>query len=61
MAYDVEDTVARVEAMSWPRRAKEITAYVLRTGRLPEAAGLAWSGTADIDDAPESPNGSAKA
>jgi putative phosphoesterase len=60
-AYEVEQTVARVEAMPWPRRAKEITAYVLRTGRLPEVAEPAWSGTADIDDEPESPNGPAEA
>jgi putative phosphoesterase len=33
--YPVEDTVARVEAMPWPRRAKDITTSVLRNGRLP--------------------------
>jgi putative phosphoesterase len=34
-AYPIEETVARVEAMPWPRRAKDITAAVLRLGRLP--------------------------
>jgi len=33
--YPVETTVARVESMPWPRRAKDITACVLRLGRLP--------------------------
>lgn len=36
--YDVEETVRRVEAMNWERRAKEMTAHVLRTGRLPVAS-----------------------
>jgi putative phosphoesterase len=35
--YPVEETVARVEQMPWPRRAKEITASVLRLGRLSPA------------------------
>jgi putative phosphoesterase len=51
--YHVEQTVARVEAMPWPRRAKEITAHVLRTGRLPDILGQDASGTADIDEDPE--------
>jgi diadenosine tetraphosphatase ApaH/serine/threonine PP2A family protein phosphatase len=34
-AYPVEETIARVETMPWPRRAKDITASVLRLGRLP--------------------------
>ena len=33
--YPVETTVARVESMPWPRRAKDITTCVLRLGRLP--------------------------
>jgi putative phosphoesterase len=33
--YPVEATVARVESMPWPRRAKDITASVLRLGRMP--------------------------
>jgi putative phosphoesterase len=37
VAYAVEETVARIETMPWPRRAKEITAHVLRLGRLPSA------------------------
>ena len=32
--YPIEQTVARIEEMPWPRRAKEITASVLRLGRL---------------------------
>jgi putative phosphoesterase len=48
--YSVEQTVARVEAMPWQRRAKEMMTYVLRTGRLPEQAGPASSGTPDIDE-----------
>ena len=35
--YPIEETVARVEQMPWPRRAKEITASVLRLGRLSPA------------------------
>ncbi len=53
VAYQVEQTVARVEAMPWPRRAKDIMGYVLRTGRLPDLAGPDWSGTADVDDDPD--------
>ena len=59
VAYPVEETVARVEAMPWPRRAKDIMAYVLRVGRLPAADGPEWSispetsGTSDIDDDPD--------
>jgi putative phosphoesterase len=37
--YPVETTVARVESMPWPRRAKDITASVLRLGRLPAQFG----------------------
>lgn len=33
--YPVEQTIARVEAMPWPRRAKEMMGFVLRSGRLP--------------------------
>ena len=35
--YPIEETVARIEQMPWPRRAKEITASVLRLGRLSPA------------------------
>jgi putative phosphoesterase len=35
VTYPVEETVAKVETMPWPRRAREITASVLRMGRLP--------------------------
>lgn len=34
--YPIEETVAHVEATSWPPRAKEIICHVLRVGRLPE-------------------------
>lgn len=60
VAYPIERTVARVEAMPWPRRAKDITTHVLRTGRLPAVDGPSGSsakeasGTADIiDDEPD--------
>jgi putative phosphoesterase len=33
--YPIEETIARIEAMPWPRRAKDIAASVLRSGRLP--------------------------
>ena len=36
-AYPIEQTVARIDQMPWPRRAKEITASVLRLGRLSTA------------------------
>jgi putative phosphoesterase len=52
VAYAVEETVARVEAMPWPRRAKDITSYVLRLGRLPDDVGLDGAGTA-LDDEPD--------
>jgi putative phosphoesterase len=53
VAYPVEKTVARVEAMPWPRRAKEIMSYVLRLGRLPLEMGPDGSGTAALDDDPD--------
>jgi putative phosphoesterase len=53
VAYPVEQTVARVEAMPWPRRAKEITASVLRLGRLPVPMGPEGSATAILDDDPD--------
>jgi putative phosphoesterase len=53
VAYPIEETVARVEAMPWPRRAKEITSYVLRLGRLPMEMGPDGSGTAILDDDPD--------
>ena len=60
--YPIEETVARVEAMPWPRKAKEMTAFVLRLGRLPlEPAPKAtrrpsstmnqtWTSTIRLDD-----------
>jgi putative phosphoesterase len=53
VAYPVERTIARVESMPWPQRAKDLTAYVLRSGRLPAPDGPELSGTPDIDDDPD--------
>jgi putative phosphoesterase len=50
--YPIEDTIARIEAMPWPRRGKDIMSYVLRSGRLPaqlETEGLRTT----IDDDPD--------
>jgi hypothetical protein len=44
--YPIDQTIARVEAMPWPRRGKEIMEYVLRSGRLP--AHLDQEGPASI-------------
>ena len=33
--YPVEETIARIEAMPWPRRGKEILGFVLRSGGCP--------------------------
>jgi putative phosphoesterase len=47
--YPIEETVARIEQMPWPSRAKEIAASVLRLGRLsPVMERL----IPDIDDEP---------
>ncbi len=57
--YAVERTVERVEAMPWPRRARDIMTHVLRVGRLPAQDGAGGyrpaeaSGTADIEDDPD--------
>jgi putative phosphoesterase len=53
VAYSVEQTIGRVEAMPWPRRAKDIMAYVLRFGKLPAQDGAETSGTLNIDDDPD--------
>jgi putative phosphoesterase len=37
VSYPVEESVARVESMPWPRRAKDLLGHVLRFGRLPGA------------------------
>ncbi len=50
ISYPIEETVARVEAMPWPRRAKELTVTSLRLGRLPLEMGPEASGTAILDD-----------
>jgi len=50
--YPVEETIARVEAMPWPRRAKDITSTVLRLGRLP--ASMNHNGAdSELDDDPD--------
>ena len=38
VAYPVEETIARVEASSYPARAKHLISHSLRCGRLPETA-----------------------
>jgi diadenosine tetraphosphatase ApaH/serine/threonine PP2A family protein phosphatase len=35
IAYPVEETIARIEAMPWSPRAKEMMEHALRSGRLP--------------------------
>ena len=35
MTYPVEETIARIEAMPWSPRAKEMMQHALRSGRLP--------------------------
>ena len=35
IAYPIEETIARIDVMPWPRRTKEITSHVLRFGKLP--------------------------
>jgi putative phosphoesterase len=57
VAYPVERTIARVEAMPWPRRAKEMTASVLRLGRLPVEMGPEGLDTALIDENPDPDDG----
>jgi putative phosphoesterase len=45
-AYPIEETVGRIEATNWPRRAKDLMSQVLRTGRLP---GTAYDPDAEAD------------
>jgi putative phosphoesterase len=49
--YPIEETVRRVEAMPWHPRAKEMTAFVLRNGRLPtwQASQAPLAGAGDRD------------
>jgi diadenosine tetraphosphatase ApaH/serine/threonine PP2A family protein phosphatase len=52
VAYPVEETITRIEGTPWPRRAKDILGFVLRSGRLP--AQLEEDGVeADVDDEPD--------
>jgi len=54
--YPVEETIARVEAMPWPRRGKEMMEHVLRSGRLP--ARLDQEGSElTLDDEPDADEG----
>ncbi len=54
VGYPIEATIAQVEAMPWPQRAKDMMAHVLRVGRLPthDGPGMATaseaSGTPDV-------------
>jgi putative phosphoesterase len=38
VAYPVEETIARIERLGWPRRAQDMINHVLRFGRLPRGA-----------------------
>ena len=49
----IEETIARIEAMPWPQRAKEMTAYVLRLGRLPLEPAVEGAETAILEDEPD--------
>jgi putative phosphoesterase len=58
VAYPVEETIARIERLGWPRRAQEMMEHVLRFGRLsgirtdPDAEAEVKSGAhvgADLD------------
>jgi hypothetical protein len=52
--YPVEETIARLDAMPWPSRAKEILGQVLRLGRLPStAAGDGVESTIEEDAGPD--------
>ena len=54
--YPVDQTIARIEAMPWPRRGKEIMGFVLRSGRLP--AHLDQEGSASVvEDEPDPDEG----
>jgi diadenosine tetraphosphatase ApaH/serine/threonine PP2A family protein phosphatase len=35
VVYPVEETIARIQRLGWPRRAQEMIEHVLRFGRLP--------------------------
>jgi putative phosphoesterase len=48
-AYPIEETIARIEEMPWPRRAKDIAASVLRLGRLPASEQIDAGSAPDED------------
>jgi putative phosphoesterase len=67
VAYPVEETIRSIEATDWPRRAKDLMAQVLRTGRLPgvpsdpdaetdDEAGLDLAEAADTASGPPQPS-----
>jgi putative phosphoesterase len=50
--YPIDETIARIEDMPWPRRSKDIMAFVLRSGRLPaqlDVDGFGWGPDDDPD------------
>jgi putative phosphoesterase len=52
VAYPIEETIARIEAMDWPRRGKDMMIQTLRLGRLPDQ--VAGEGTElPLDDDPD--------
>lgn len=50
MEYRIEETIARIETMPWPRRGKDIMSFALRSGRLPASLDHEGPGSADDDD-----------
>jgi putative phosphoesterase len=56
IAYPVEQTIARIEEMPWPRRAKDILGQVLRLGRMPAPIDKDGNESA-VDDEPDSDEG----
>jgi putative phosphoesterase len=57
--YPIEETIARIEEMPWPRRAKELLGQTLQLGRLPVPADRDGDSadrdgeSADFDEEPE--------
>ncbi len=51
--YPIEDTIAGIEAMPWPRRGKDMMVQSLRLGRMPESPPggdlEAWPDEASVD------------
>ncbi|MFO0892850.1 MAG: metallophosphoesterase family protein [Isosphaeraceae bacterium] len=57
--YPVEETIRRIEATDWPRRAKDLMTQVLRTGRLagpvPDPSAESGSGADRADEPDDDP------